>query len=102
MSRGLSHTALCQLDKHSDEQAFQRVSSNAINACTEVASLVKTDVPELRRPWFSSGHEKIGSVLFVTVSLERVVFFTDDTKCALVCYRQNPLLRKLYWFSYGE
>ena len=73
-----------------------------INACIEVASLVKTDVPELCRPWFSSGHEKIGSVLFVTVSLEGVVFFTDDTKYALVCYRQNPLPRKLSWLSYGE
>ena len=79
MSRGLSHTALFQLDKHSDEQALQRVNSNVINACTEVASLVKTDVLELRRPWFSSGHEKIGSVIFVTVSLEGVVFFTDDS-----------------------
>ena len=72
MSGGLSHTALCQLDKHSDEQALQRVSTNVINACIEVASLVKTDVPELRKLWFSSGHEKIGSVLFVTVSLEGV------------------------------
>ena len=52
MSRGLSHTALCQLDKHSDEQALKRVNSNVINACIEVASLVKTDVHELRRPWF--------------------------------------------------
>ena len=51
-SRGLSHTALCQLDKQSNEQALERVSSNVINACIEVASLVKTDVPELRRPWF--------------------------------------------------
>ena len=102
MSRGLSHTALCQLDKHSDEQALKRVNSNVINACIEVASLVKTDVRELRGPWFSSGHEKIGSVIFVTVSLEGVVFFTDDTKCALVCYRQNPLPRKLSWLSYGE
>ena len=90
MSRGLSHTALCQLDIYSDEQALQRVSSNVINAHMEVASLVKTDVPELCRPWFSSGHEKFGSVLFVTVSLDGVVFFTDDTKCALMCYRQNP------------
>ena len=102
MSGGLSHTALCQLDKHSDEQALQRVSTNVINACIEEASLVKTDVSELRRPWFSSGHEKIGSVLFVTVSLEGVMFFTDDTKCALVCYRQNPLPRRLSWLSYGE
>ena len=69
-------------NKHSDKEALQGVSSNVINACIEVASLVKTDVPELRRPWFSSGHEKIGSVIFVTVSLERVVFFTDDTNCA--------------------
>ena len=30
------------------------------------------------------------------------MFFTDDTKCALVCYRQNPLPRRLSWLSYGE
>ena len=30
------------------------------------------------------------------------MFFTDDTKCALVCCRQNPLPRKLSWLSYGE
>ena len=30
------------------------------------------------------------------------MFFTDDTKCALVCYIQNPLPRKLSWLSYGE
>ena len=41
---------------------FKGSTGNVINACIEVASLVKTDVSELRRPWFSSGHEKIGQL----------------------------------------
>ena len=72
MSKGLSHAALGQLDKHSDEHALQRVSTNVIEACTATRSLLRTDVPDLVKPWFSSDHEKIVSPLFITVSTEGV------------------------------
>ena len=39
---GLSHTVFFQLNKHSDEQILQSVSSNMNNVSIEMTSLVKT------------------------------------------------------------
>ena len=96
ISKGLSHRAVMQYDKHSDELSLQRVSDPAINVCTDVGSVIKTDVPELRRPWFSESNDDIGKPLFVTVSKEGVVFFTDDYSKSVFFYRQNPMPRKLF------
>ena len=102
MSKGISHKAISQLDKHSDEQSLQRVSDEVIEACSDISELIRTDVPELRRLWFSESHEKIVSPLFISVSLHGIVFFTDDNSASLVCYRQNPLPRKLIFLSSGS
>ena len=53
MNKGVSHAALGQFDKHSDEYSLQRISSAVIESCQEVSELVRTDIPELRRPWFA-------------------------------------------------
>ena len=50
MLKGVSHNALSQLDKHSDEQSVQRISENVITACGDIQQMVTTDIPELRRP----------------------------------------------------
>ena len=50
MSKGISHKAISQLDKHSDEQSLQRVSDEVIEECSDISKLIRTDVPELRRP----------------------------------------------------
>ena len=78
ISKGLSHRAVMQYDKHSDELPLQRVSDPVINVCTDIKAVIKTDTPELRRPWFAENNDEIGKPLFIAVSKEGVVFFTDD------------------------
>ena len=75
MCKGISHKAIAQLDKHSDEQSLQRVSSEIIEACSEVSKLIKTEVPELRRPWFAEMYDKVMSPLFLSVSFHGTVYF---------------------------
>ena len=102
ISKGLSHKAISQFDKHSDEQSLQRVSEEVIEACSQFSKIVKTDVPELRRPWFAELHDKIISPLFVSLFLHGLVFFTDDNGASLTCYRQNPHPRNLIALSSGS
>ena len=102
MCKGISHKAIAQLDKHSDEQNLQRVSSEIIEACSKVSKLIKTEVPELRRPWFAEMHNKVMSPLFLSVSFHSIVYFTDDNSRSLVCYCQNPHPRKLIFLSQGR
>ena len=83
-------------------QSLQRVSSEIIEACSEVSKLIKTEVPELRRPWFGEMHDKVMSPLFLSVSFHGIVYFTDDNSRSLVCYRQNPHPRKLIFLSQGR
>ena len=52
MNVGVAHGALAHLDKHIDEQVLQRISKPVIEACFKVDTIVRTDIPELRRPWF--------------------------------------------------
>ena len=102
MNKGVSHAALGQFDKHSDEHSLQRISSAVIELCQEVSKLVRTDIPELSRPWFAENHDSITSPLFIAVSKHGVIFFTDDTNQSLVFYRQTPLPRKLFVISEGR
>ena len=64
--------------------------------------MVRTDVPELRRPWFAKGHSDISSPLFLAISKAGVVYFTDDSQQLLSCYRQTPLPRKLISIAKGN
>ena len=64
ISRGLSHKAISQLDKHSDEQSLQRVLGEVIEAGSQISMITKTDVLKLRRSWFVDLHDKIISILF--------------------------------------
>ena len=103
INKRLSHAALGQLDKHSDEHALQQVSSNVIEACSSVSSIVRTKVPDLLHPWFASDHEALLSPLFVDVSPKGTVFCTDDSAQQLLFFfRQTPILRKLYFVSKGS
>ena len=65
MNKGVSHGALAQFDKKSDEHSLQRISGQVIQACRDVGKLLKSDVPELRRPWFAEDHNKVPSRLFL-------------------------------------
>lgn len=58
MLKGVQHKALAQVDKHSDEQSLQRISE-PVTTCGQIDKMVRTDVPELRRPWFAEGHSDI-------------------------------------------
>ena len=101
MNRDVSHGTLAQFHKQSDEPLLQIISKPVIEACKEVGNLVRTDIPELRRRWFAENHAaSISSPLFVTVSKNGVVFYTDDTNNSLVCYRQTPLPQKLIVLSH--
>ena len=69
--KGLSPRALSQIDKHSEELALQRVSDQVISTVESVCSFVKTDIPELYKPWTStsSNHSTIiGTPLFICIS----------------------------------
>ena len=72
---------------------MQRVSDPVIDALKETKHLLKTDIPEMRRPWFADNHEKIGKPLFVTISKEWVVFATDDFYKTVFFYRQCGIPR---------
>ena len=102
ISSGLAHAALGQLDKHSDEHALQRISKNVTKGHTDIGSVVKTDIPEVFRPWFAQNHSKIGSILFVTVSTSGIVFCTDDYNQQLFYYRQMPIPRRVVFLTSGK
>ena len=103
ISSGLGHTALEQLDKHRDEHALQRICKNVIDGLSDAESILKTDVPEVFRPWFAPNHNKIGFILFVTVSSAGVVFCMDSFyKQQLFYYGQTPIPRKLVYLAAGK
>ena len=56
MNKGVAHGTLAQLDKHSDEHALQRISEPVTEACKAMDKVIRTDIPELRRPWFADNH----------------------------------------------
>ena len=80
MNKGVAHGTLAQLDKHSDKHALQRISEPVTEACKAVDKVIRTDIPELRRPWFADNHNEIISPLFLAVSKYGVVFYTDESK----------------------
>ena len=49
LNAGVSHKAVLQFDKQSDELALQTISNDVTEICWGVRNLVKTDVPEIRR-----------------------------------------------------
>ena len=49
LNDGVSHKAVLQFDKQSDELELQRISNNVTEICWGVRNLVKTDVPEIPR-----------------------------------------------------
>ena len=96
------HTALGQLDKHSDQHVLQRVSSSVVDACSQTKNILRTDVPELIRPWFASDHDQIISQHFITISAKGIVYCTDDYHRQVFCYRQTPIPTRIYVVSKGE
>lgn len=91
----VSHKSVLQFDKQSDEQAQQRLSNNVVDVMEEVQVLVKTDIPEQRRPWFADHHDEINKPLFLTISKWGLVFATDDHRRGIFWYRQSGLPRKV-------
>ena len=75
--------------------ALQRILKYFIESCEEVAELVKTDIPELRKPHFAENHD-VGKPLFVNVSMKRVVFFTDDySNTMFFMYLMSQLISRI-------
>ena len=66
------------LNNQSDKLALQKIPNNVTMVCWDVRNLVKTDVPEIRSPWFAERHDFIHKTLFVAVSKCGLVFATDD------------------------
>ena len=100
--QGLSKRALSQLDKHSE--ALQRVSDPVISTLESIFCFIKTDIPELYKPWTStsSNHSTlIGDPLFIVISRHGVAFYTDNNKAGLHYCRQTPVQRKVYTVSCG-
>ena len=95
MNKGIAHGTLAQLDKHSNEQALQRISEPVSEACIAVDKAIRTDIPESRRPWFADNYNEVISPLFLAVSKYEVVFYTGESKNTVSFYRQTPLPRKM-------
>ena len=87
----VSHKSILQFDKQSDELSLQRLSGNVLQVCTKTGSLLKTDVPENRCPWFAESHDAIGKSLFVTVSFSGIVLTTDGLSKNVFYYTQTSL-----------
>ena len=102
--QGLSQLALSQLDKHNEELALQRVSYPVISTHESIFCFIKTDIPELYKPWTSTSSNQstlIGAPLFNLISRYGVVFYTDDNKAGLHYCRQTPVQKKVYTVSSG-
>ena len=52
--QGLSQRALSQLDKHCEELALQKVSDPVISTHESIFCFIKTDIPDLYKPWTST------------------------------------------------
>ena len=61
---------------NNDELSLQGVSDPVIDVLKETKYLLKTDLPEMKRPWFPDNNEQISKPLFVTINKEGVVFAT--------------------------
>ena len=85
-----------------DEHALQHISKNVTEGLMDIGSIVKTDIPEVFRPWFAQNHSKIGSILFVTVSTSGIVLCTDDYNQQLFYYRQTPIPRRVVFLTSGK
>ena len=72
-----------------------------VDLLKNIPVLVKTDIPELYKPWACSS-ELIGTPLFITISRKGVVFLTDDNILGLFYYRQTPIKQKLYTINKGS
>ena len=75
--KALNIVQYCNITNN-DELSLQGVSNPVIDFPKETKYLLKTDLLEMRRPWFPDheNHEKISKPLFVTLSKEGVVFAT--------------------------
>ena len=106
MNKRTAHGTLAQLDKHSDEHAMQRISEPVTAACIAVDKAIRTDIPELRRPWFADYHNKVISPMFLSVLNMGLCstpgFYTDESKNTVSFYRQTPLPRNIHIVSGGE
>ena len=80
---------------------MQRVSSSVTEACNTVSSILRTEIPDLIRPWFATDHDQISTPLFIDVTLKGVVFCTDDSGQQLFFFRQTPIPRKIFILSKG-
>ena len=92
--KGLLQCALSQIDKHSEELALQRISDQVISTVDSIFSFVKTDIPELYKPWTStsSNHSSlVGTPLFICISKRGVVFYSDNNKPGIFLYCQTPI-----------
>ena len=101
LNGGISHRAILQFNKKSDELSLQRISSQVIDSCKEVGQQIKKEFPEIRRPWFADSHESISKPLFIAVSGRGITFVTDDYRQCLFFYRQSTLPRKLTYVGRG-
>ena len=81
--------------------AWQRIS-NATEVCWNVGNLIKTDVPEIRRPWVNERHNFIDKPLFAAVRKCGLVFATDDYQQDLFFYCQSTLPRKVRFLGTAE
>ena len=76
-NKGDLYCPILQLDKQSNEKAFQRTSMLSVEACSMVGLLFKTEIPDLRRLCFMEGRIEL-EPLFIIVSKKGSVFYTDE------------------------
>ena len=68
LNAGVSHKAVLQFDKQSDELALQRISNNVTEICWGVRNLDKLMFQKFGdRVWFAERHDFIDKPFFVAV-----------------------------------
>ena len=76
--------------------ALQRILKHVTESCEEVAELVKTDIPELRKPHFAENHDDVGKPIFVDVGMKGAFFFTDAFSNAMFSmYLMSQLISRI-------
>ena len=77
-----------QYEKHSDKLTRQLVSANVIDEYKKIGVIVRTEVPEVRRPWFADAHDQIEKPLFIAVSGSGIVFLMKENNawCVIRIY----------------
>ena len=99
--QGLSQRAVSQLDKHSEELAFQRVNDPVISTLESIFCFTKRNISDLYKPWTStsSNHSTLTRApRFIVISRHGVVFILITSRLAFITIDRYQSKEKYIYF----